>query len=187
MAPILGILASSQQSGAIVESSYESIASYTVSGSSTQAINFTSIPSTYQHLQLRIFGRSEAGGSIYSYTVKIPNVNGNIHYMAGDGSSVYPDYNTFLNWPFNFSLPGSSATANAFGSAIIDILDYKDTNKKRVLRSFSGFDLNGSGVARLNSTVYETTNAISALTVEAYQGGVSWAANSTISLYGIKG
>jgi hypothetical protein len=186
--PILGVIAS-QISGRLFAPSgaYDSIASFTISGDSTTEVNFTSIPSTYKHLQLRISGRSRANASVFSYSVQIPSVNGNIHYMAGDGSSVYTDYNGPLSYPFNFSLPGSDATANAFGSAIIDILDYTDTNKNRVLRSFSGMDLNGSGVVRLNSTWYTTQAAITALTVQAYNGGIAWAADSKISLYGIKG
>jgi hypothetical protein len=48
-------------------------------------------------------------------------------------------------------------------------------------------DLNGSGVVRLNSTWYTTQAAITALTVQAYNGGIAWAADSKISLYGIKG
>ena len=53
--PILGIIASSQQGG-ISSTAYESIATVTL-GSAASTINFSSIPSRYQHLQLRFIGR----------------------------------------------------------------------------------------------------------------------------------
>lgn len=187
MAPILGILASSQQSGVISTASYESIASATVSGGSTYTVVFSSIPSTYQHLQIRILGRSGQSATVSSYSLRMTGVNGNIHYMAGDGSSTFTDYNTAGTYPYNFSLPAGNNTANVFGAAILDILDYANTTKTKVVRSFSGFDANGNGVVRLNSTVFTTTGAIDSLTVGIYQGGFPWAADSTLALYGIKG
>lgn len=192
MAPILGILASSQQSAVISTNSYESIASATVSGGSTQTVVFSSIPSTYQHLQLRILGRSGQTADFSSYSVRMTGVNGNIHYMAGNGSSTIVDYNGPIEYPYNLNLPAENQSANIFGVAIVDILDYADTNKYKTLRCFSGWDANGwdasqSGYVRLNSTLFQTTSAVSSLTIGIYQGGVPWVANSTLALYGIKG
>ena len=51
--PILGIIASSIQNAIANASSYESIASFTGNGTATN-YTFTSIPSTYKSLQLRI-------------------------------------------------------------------------------------------------------------------------------------
>ena len=58
--PILGIIASSK--AVAVPNSYESIATVTVGSGGTSEINFTSIPATYTHLQLRIITGSNPGG-----------------------------------------------------------------------------------------------------------------------------
>ena len=52
--PILGILASSYPA---VSTSYESIATVTVGSGGAANVEFTSIPGTYTHLQIRMLGR----------------------------------------------------------------------------------------------------------------------------------
>jgi hypothetical protein len=43
--------------------SFESIATVTVGGGGASSIEFTSIPGTYQHLQVRLIGRSSSTGA----------------------------------------------------------------------------------------------------------------------------
>ena len=53
--PILGVIASSY---AQATSSYDFIEKITVSGSSTNSVTFSTIPTTYKHLQLRVMARN---------------------------------------------------------------------------------------------------------------------------------
>jgi hypothetical protein len=186
--PILGIVASSQQSAFISTGSYESIATATVGSTSVGRVDITSIPSTYQHLQVRITGRNTFNSSgMVSCSLTLNDGDGNIHYLSGDGSSAFTDYNSAISYPFNLSLPGVNATANAHGAAIIDILDYANTNKTKVLRSFSGSDLNGSGVVRLNSSLFDSTSAVSKISLWVYNNAANLSQYTTVALYGIKG
>ena len=87
--PILGILASSRPSAA---NSYESISTVTLTG--TQAsIEFTSIASTYSHLQIRLMARSNRAGvvndSLQLQFNSDTGTNYDDHYLIGDGSTAW--------------------------------------------------------------------------------------------------
>jgi hypothetical protein len=188
--PILGIWASQNYSR--VTNSYESIASTTVGSGGPSAITFSSIPSTYKHLQIRYIVRTNSTG-VEALVLDFNNDNsgsygfGN-HRIEGDGSTVSagngggsPYTAMFLN-----PIPPTNSTANVYGAGIIDILDYANTNKNKVVKSLGGFDTNGSGYANISSGAFFKTDAITRIDVRI-TSGVTFLANSQIALYGIKG
>ena len=67
--------------------------------------------------------------------------------------------------------------------AIIDILDYVNTNKYKTIRSISGHDANGSGIVQLGSELWQSTSAITSLAGGANAGFLQY---TTIQLYGIQ-
>ena len=85
---ILGTIAS-QFSGKF-SSFFESIATVTVGGTAQSTISFTSIPSTFTHLQIRGIAR-DSGSLAYSYFgVRFNSDSGSNyrdHYMFGNGST----------------------------------------------------------------------------------------------------
>lgn len=185
--PILGIIASSQQSGFISTSSYESIATTTVGSGGASTITFSSIPSTYKHLQLRGIGRStdgNAGGNSVSVSLN-SNTTYRSHYLYGEGSGT-PASGTDTIRNYIARVPSPSEPANVFGAFVCDILDYTDTNKFKTGRSLFGFDASGSGSMYFSSFLYQQTTAVSSLTITIY-GGFTFAQYSQIALYGIKG
>lgn len=148
---------------------------------------FTNIPTTFTHLQLRIFARSHATAE----TLIFIRVNADFatttyrnHFLYADGATAFAgDYGTGRNYLiFQFEAP-NNATANVFGTILIDILDYANTNKNKVFRSIGGYDNNGSGAVAFNSGLWPVTSAITQLDVGSFTGGL--AANSRIDLYGI--
>ena len=176
--PILGIIAS-QISGHLVTGSYESIATTTLTSSQSSVV-FSSIPSTYKHLQIR---------AIYE-TTNIDNIgitlNGSTaqtrsHFLYGFGASAGAG-DTTSNW-FTVQAGTSSTT---FYAMVIDILDYADTNKYKTARILSGVDFNGSGCVALSSSYYATTSAVSSLSIQP-AGGNNFTQYSSFALYGIKG
>lgn len=181
---ILGIYASSVLK---VTNSYESIATYTL-GSAQSSVTFSSIPSTYKQLQLRLIARaSGSGGSFLSLKVNGDTSNGNYarHLLVGDGANAnaYANVGTATNLG---KIADSSNSANIFGTFVLDILDYENTNKYTTFRSIGGFDGSGTGEFDLNSILWKNTNAISSITLtEVY--GTNFTANSHFALYGIKG
>ncbi len=190
--PILGILASSTVTAA---GDYESIATVTVGSGGASEINFTSIPSTYQHLQIRFNARStrNVSGSVATLVgVRVGNTtidtgsNYAQHALGGDGASPFAGANSSVtSMPLGY-ISAFNATSNIFGSGIIDILDYANTNKNTTLRVLSGADLNGSGQIRLSSGLWINTAAIDAIRLFDFNGSGDFVQYSHFALYGIK-
>lgn len=183
MSPILGIWASAQQSAFIVTASYESIATTTVGSGGASSISFSSIPSTYKHLQLRVITGSNPGG--YNSGLRFNSDSGSNYYghaLYGSGStagSFSLGSQTFASISFN----GISNTE--FSPTIVDILDYTNTNKNKVIRSLTGRNNNASGDIYLMSGSWGNTNAITDITIVA--PSATFIQYSSFALYGIKG
>ena len=182
--PILGILASS---GAVAGGSYESIATVSVGSGGSSSIDFTLIPSTYKHLQIRLIARDGAG-TAYSYLkIKFNSDSGSNyrdHYIFGNGSTSGSGTNS-LTFIENDGIPGGTAGASMFGGGIIDILDYTSTSKNKTLRSLVGSDRNGGGEIYFNSGLYfATPSAITSITLLPNSG--NFAQYSHFALYGVK-
>jgi hypothetical protein len=177
----------------IPPTSFESIQTVTVGSGGSATVTFTSIPATYTHLQVRILarsGRSDAdtgAGGLYM------QLNSNFltsqHLLRGSGSAAYADaYSGGLsNGYIMVWVPTSNATANIFGAGIIDILDYANTNKNKVVKTLSGDDLNGNGYIALTSGLWNSTNAITSITFGSTDGAGNIPQYSQFALYGIKG
>jgi hypothetical protein len=175
-----------------IPTSYESIATVTVGSGGAATIDFTSIPATYTHLQIRGIVRDTTAGT-GSQNASI-QVNGSstgysLHYVAGNGSSAFTDNAYNASQSYLYPVVSGGATASVFSSAIIDILDYKNTNKYKTFRCLSGFDLNGSGsgTVRFASGSWQNTDAISSISLFPYGGSGNFAEYSSFALYGIKG
>lgn len=189
MSPILGIFASQ---GRVSANSYESIQTVTV-GSATPSISFTSIPSTYKHLQIRYIARTDrTSSSDGDYLImRFNDLSGasdyyTQHYIRGNGSATLAAADGTASSLTIERFPCSTQANNIFGGGVIDILDYTDTNKNKVMRHLNGSDWNGSGMVRLASGMLLSTPAITKITI-ANGAGPNIVANSQFALYGIKG
>ncbi len=185
--PILGIFASAQQSAAVT--SYESIATVTVGGGGSSSISFTSIPSTYQHLQVRLMARTNRAAEADFLTVTFNSDTGNnysYHYLQGDGSAAASSNSVNSPYILLNRFASASATSNVNGVGVLDVLDYANTNKYKTSRSLAGYDNNGSGVIEFDSGNWRNTAAISTLTITP-GAGTAFVQYSSFALYGIKG
>jgi hypothetical protein len=187
MSPILGILASSKLKAS---SSYESIATVTLSASQGWT-GFSSIPSTYKHLQVRIMGRSLQTGSSAGIISTLCNGDQTSsyswHWLKGDGASATASGAATQNRADIGYVPTNGYTSGIFGTLIIDYIDYASTSKYKTIRAFSGFDGNGTGTTALGSGLWQKTNAITAIDFSNVNNSYDWAVGSTFALYGIKG
>lgn len=173
-----------------VTNSYESIATVTVGAGGAANVEFTSIPSTYQHLQVRITSRDNRSASVnnnlFVYLNNDTGTNYSYHLLTGDGSSAGADNGSTTDLMIAGSNAASSATSGVMGVSVFDILDYDNTNKYKTTRALTGIDNNGSGLIRLWSGNWRNTAAITSLkfypassaTIQQY---------SSFALYGIKG
>jgi hypothetical protein len=174
------------QSAQLLVDGYESIATQAVGSGGASSITFSSIPSTYKHLQIRNVSR-QVTGSGPSDTFVTARFNGDTagnymsHYFLGDGSSAGAGATSVssTNCWFGVNATGNAGTMQA---NIIDILDYANTSKHKTIRVLSGSDRNGSGVIVLQSALWMNTAAMSSIVITG-----TFTEYSHFALYGIKG
>jgi hypothetical protein len=178
----LGLLS---QGGSSAPVAFELISSQ-VLGSNATSVTFSSIPSTYKHLQVRVVAKSNSSSTGIDMTFNGATTGYAWHNLYANGSSALVEQGapsvSFIKIRNGMS---ESSTANAFAGSITDILDYADTNKNKTSRSLSGARDTNSGV-NMSSGLFVNTSAISSLTLTADSGN-SFVSNSRFSLYGVKG
>ncbi len=162
---------------------FESIATVTVGSGGASSIEFTSIPQTYQHLQIRSVSRCSDTAAVDAAVVL--QINGvsveRTHGLFGSGSAAGAFSGTS---GYAMNTLGTNALANAFAASIIDILDYASTSKNKTIRAFNGYDVSGSGgYIFVYSSLRVTTAAVTSIRLS---GGWNWLQHTTFALYGIK-
>jgi hypothetical protein len=184
---IHGVIASSYPA---VSGAFESIATATGTGSSG-TITFTSIPSTYKHLQIRYIGRYDGASVTANSTFTINSDTGAnyaIHDLVGNGSAASSGGTASTTSVRYARVAGSTATASVVAAGIIDIHDYASTSKYKTVRILSGVDGNAADTnyqISLRSGLWMNTNAITSLTFTTASG--NWTTATQFALYGIKG
>jgi hypothetical protein len=180
---ILGILASA--GGGAAAGAYESIA--TANPTSGTTVTFSSIPSTYKHLQIRFNAiPSTAGGTLkMQFNGDTTSANYAAHWLNGDGSSVYAyGQSGYGSIPI---IAAGNTVITYSNVGIVDILDYASTSKYKTVRSIAGYDNNSVGDVEVDSGLWLSTSAISSLviTLSPYLSR-AFASGSAFALYGIK-
>jgi hypothetical protein len=164
--------------------SFESIATTTLS-SAQSTITFSSVPSTYKHLQIRAIARDAGGnGEIkIEFNGDTTTTNYRKHVFYGNGSSAFTGQaNNNTCTPIAYS----SQTAGVFEVIIMDILDYANTNKNTTIKTIFGKDTTGSGDLGVHSNLWVNTAAVSQIDFKVV-GGSNFAQYTQFALYGIKG
>lgn len=176
---------------AFIPNSYESIATATGTGSSA-TITFSSIPSTYKHLQIRFMAKSTFGSdNANNITVRL---NGDTasnyarHNLYGDGSAAAAEGSASqTSMQLRFLLPSTSV--NLLGVGIVDFADYASSTKNKTMRYFGGTDTNNNtsiiSPVVLGSGLWNSTSAVTSI---SFITSVSnFTTDTVFSLYGIKG
>jgi len=133
---------------------------------------------------------------IYDYTRFNSDTGANYsnHSLEGGGSSATATAaanDSFLRAlaPITAGVYGTGTTGYP-AAAVLDILDYANTNKYKTVRSLGGSDSNnGNGGIGIMSGSWRNTAAITSITINAYSAGSASTFNqySHFALYGIKG
>lgn len=171
---------------------YDSIATTTVGAGGTADITFSSIPSTYTHLQIRFLAQcSNSATATDNLAFRFnSDTGGNYtrHYIDGNGSSATAGGNTGVSQVYAICAQTDSTNPNAFGVGVLDILDYTNTNKYTTTRALSGADFNAAGggsAIQFTSGLWLNTAAITSINIRALAGNLKQ--YSQFALYGIKG
>jgi hypothetical protein len=147
----------------------------------------SSIPSTFTHLQVRLFGRDERSASGDDVLMRFNGDTGSNysrHYLFGDGTALGAGGGGSVSSMYFGTVSAASATSGMFGSVIGDILDYTNTNKNKVIRSIGGSDRSGSGEITVNSGAWYNTAAITSITILS-NSSTNFVAGTRVDLYGI--
>ena len=182
-----------------VPNSFESIQTVTVGTTAQSSITFSSIPSTYKHLQIRGIMRNTAnsgGGAEEQLRIRANSDSANnyrSHAIIGNGSSISSwDTGTSSGENAHYlpgygAIPMSNAPASTYGVCVIDLLDYSSTNKTKVMRALIGAAKHTSTTSYSNfaGSYWNSTTAINSL--ELFPQAGSFIQYSQFALYGIKG
>lgn len=163
--------------------SYESIATFTVGSGGQSTITFSSIPSTYKHLQIRCaIMNTTTNNPRFTLNNDTTGANYYMHSIYNNNPNVatYNEANNAGGIAFAYNETTTSPTAS-----IVDILDYTNTNKNKTSRIMSGYDANGSGYLFYRSGLWMSTSAVNRIDMTATGG--NFAQYSSFALYGIKG
>ena len=186
--PILGTVASQFSGKPFIAGSFESIATVIVGSGGSSAVEFSSIPQTFMHLQLRYISRDGRTNSFDSPVDMRFNGNSSSSYakhaLQGDGSTVISPSEISQTY-IRLEGGGNSTMPSSFGLGITDILEYTNTNKNKTIKQIAGVEKNGSGYFRLNSGFWASTSAITSITLTPFSS--PFAEYSHFALYGIKG
>lgn len=184
MTPILGIIASSNF---ISPAAFESIATTTVGSGGVASVTFSSIPSTYTHLQVRGIYRYTTALDILAIQLNSDTAaNYSSHKVYGSGSSASAGASSSVS---KMDLGYMMNSSTGYGATVTDILNYTNTTKAKTVRALSGTDLNGSGYINLNSSAwYKNTAGVydSITSIKIYPDAGTFAQYTQFALYGIK-
>lgn len=151
------------------------------------SVTFSSVPATYEHLQLRINAKTDWNTTTPSFGAIGFNgdTGGNYssHRMMGDDSTV-----SALAVTGNAEMyMGRFATldfAAVFGGMVLDILDYANTNKNTTCSGLSGLG-DATNVVQADSGLWDDTAAVHTILI-SQSGGSNFLRGSEFTLYGIK-
>ena len=159
------------------------IATVNASGSSS-TIDFTSIPSTYTDLVVKISARSTSGAAVYAQvdmTFNGTSTNRTNRMLYGTGSAAASTNGTNFTWEVN----GAASTASTFANSEIYIPNYAgSTNKSFSIDSVQETNATAS-YADLLAGLWASTAAINQITITMNATYVNFAQYSTATLYGI--
>ena len=162
------------------------IQSYVATGSSG-TITFSSIPATWNHLQIRgLVHSTRTAGTDAGFTMTVNSdagANYSYHRLIGDGTSATANGTANASTFYNDDITADNGNSSTYTAFVIDILNYANTNMYKTIRSLHGFDKNGSGQIKLLSGSWRNTNAITSMT---FVTDNFFKAGSSIALYGVK-
>ena len=163
---------------------FELIASSTVGAGGASSIDFTSIPSTYTDLVLKLSARVSTGGANNDdTTLKFNNSSASFsgRFLAGTGSSTASS-----TWGTGWGgyANGSGSTASTFANSEMYIPNYAgSTNKSFSIDAVTENNATQS-YTNLTAELWSNTTAINQITITAGSG--VFVQYSTAYLYGVK-
>jgi hypothetical protein len=170
---------------------FTKIADVTVGSGGAASIDFTSIPSTYTDLVLKISARDNRSGSNYTDDIRMRfNGDSGSNYsnkvLYGGGGSTGSFGGSGMDLMYGGYAVGTDATANTFGNTEIYIPNYAGSTYKSASVDGVAESNSSSGVyLALEAGLWSNTSAITAIALTPINGS-TFLQYSTATLYGVK-
>jgi hypothetical protein len=163
---------------------FTKIASVTVGSGGASSIDFTSIPSTYTDLCVKISARGSTtfalNGHFYAITLNNTSANRSQRFLQGDGAT--PASGTSSS--FTSYMDPSDYTANTFANNEMYIPNYAGSTNKSMSLDVVTENNSTTSFAAFYAQLWSDTAAINRVTLTPNAG--NFAQYSTATLYGIK-
>lgn len=162
---------------------YIQIASNTVGSGGAASVTFSSIPSTYTDLVLKVSGRiNNTNPGWYDANITFNGVGTSYSgkFLYGNGSATVSASESSIT----FRCSSNAATANTFGNAEIYIPNYTSANYKSVSIDQVAENNATLGLDMITASLWSNTAAISSMTLTPITSN-SFMQYSTFTLYGI--
>jgi hypothetical protein len=162
---------------------YTLISSVTVGSGGAANIDFTSIPSTYTDLLIKLSGRNSASGDD-RFTIQFNNSSSNLSQLRlyGEGTNVNSDTPAGAIQPTG--IVQDSYTANTFGNTEIYIPNYASSNYKSLSVDAITENNATTAYAMFVAGLWSDSAAITSVKLTPMSSG-SFKQYSTAYLYGI--
>jgi hypothetical protein len=188
----LGVLAvAGAGGGGVAGNGYEWLETQVLT-SAAASVTFSNLNSsygtTYEHLQVRLTGRSSRNDNGDTVRIRLNSDTGSnyaMHALKGSGSAVTSEgFGSQTNIQF-YRISANTDANNVFGAMIIDILDPFSTNKTKTIRGLGGYAgiADGDEIA-LSSGLWNNTAALTTLELAGTNG--NFQIGSRFSLYGMR-
>jgi hypothetical protein len=186
--PILGIT-DSAKTGNLISASMDFLATYEVPGGGVSDFTFSSISQAYTHLHIRGVLRNEHPSYNYGSLYWSQNSVGQgwYHNTTWDSSTPALNYSSAggSGTPFGV-VPTSNVTAGVFSAWVLDLFDYKSTNKNKTVIYKDGFGAVSYQVTDMGSASFALNlNATTSIRFASLTS--NFVQYSRLSLYGVKG
>ena len=135
-------------------------------------VTFSSIPSTYESLQLRISSHDQYATTYDYHYLRLNTDNGNNysnHSWEGYGSSKTSNAQTGYSYAKLGTAIGSWKTVGAvraptYSATIIDLIGYADSNRNTTMMAFGGAS-HGAQTQRFGSSLWDSTSTVNRIDV----------------------
>jgi hypothetical protein len=157
------------------------------------SVTFSSIPATYEHLQIRASVKmsrtaSTADSLRLTFISAAGTDTGNnysYHWMMGD--STTPSASGLASTRLDlqqFIAQGSSVPAAEYATTIVDILDYRNGSKNTTVSYLCGFGGSASPRITFGSGVWDDVAAVTGIILDQ-EVGPNFMRGSEFTLYGL--
>jgi hypothetical protein len=163
---------------------FTKIASVSVGVLGSNTITFTSIPSTYTDLCLKLSGRASGVSYVFGLTFNGSTSSYSAIRLNGNGASASSNSSSSASAIDGIVISGSGDTSSTFGNTEFYIPNYAGSSNKSVSIDNVTENNGSTAFARLIAGLWGNSAAITSITLTA-SGVETFVQYSTATLYGV--